>query len=334
MTTLVLGAGGFLGLNVVEALLAAGGEPPRCGRRARGNVLALRRLGAPMVVADLDRPDTLDDAMRGCDVVIHAAGHYPRDSLRPAASLETGLRQLDHVLDAAARAGVRRVVYVSSLATEAPGVDGVYHRLKRTMEERALAEDRLEVVAACPGACLGPWDLRVGTSALLVALARGVDPPHPDGWINVVDVRDVAAAVVTLARDPSPPRRLVLAAENHRVHALLEALARRYRVAAPSAPISADDARALADAEERRAAADGGRPRLSREIVDLIVHGVVVDTGAARTALGLRWRPLDDTLDAFDAWARRMRLIPDLPSTPTPQPPTPPTPQPPTEDHP
>ena len=42
---LVLGAGGFLGLNTVRACLDAG-ITPRCGRRPRGNVLGLRGLGA------------------------------------------------------------------------------------------------------------------------------------------------------------------------------------------------------------------------------------------------------------------------------------------------
>ncbi len=43
---IVLGAGGFLGLNTVRAFLEAGIKP-RCGRRARGNVLGLRGLGVP-----------------------------------------------------------------------------------------------------------------------------------------------------------------------------------------------------------------------------------------------------------------------------------------------
>jgi dihydroflavonol-4-reductase len=329
MRALVLGAGGFLGVNLVEALIAAG-APPRCGRRPGGNVLALRRLGAELAVADLDDPPSLRRSMAGCDVVFHAAGHYPRWSFDPEAAMSTGMRQLEAVIDAAASSGVQRLIYVSSTATAAPRVSaaggvepsderdrhprapghGTYHDLKWAMEERALFEDRLEVVVACPGACIGPWDLRLGTSALLVALARGLDPPHPDGVVNVVDVRDVALALVALARHPTPPPRVLLSGGNHRVHELLISLSRRYGVAPPSPPLSPDRARGLADAEERRAAAERDRPRISREIVDLIVHGVPLDTTLAETALGLRWRTLEETLSAFDAWARRMRILP------------------------
>ena len=321
MTALVLGANGFLGLNLVDALLASG-ESPRCGRRKRSNVLALRERRVTMVPADLDSAAELRAAMNGCSTVFHVAGHYPRLSIDREGALATGLRQLRAVLDAAASGNVRRVIYVSSAATAAPAPEGgpsserhvhpampgygTYHDLKWAMEAMALAEDRLEVVVACPGACLGPWDWRVGTSALVVALARGLDPPHPDGAINLVDARDVALALVALAAHRSPPRRILLSGANHRLHALLSGLARRYRERPPSPPLSAAAAIAFADAEERRAA---GRPALSREIVDLGVHGVPLDTSLA-ASLGLRFRPLEETLSAADGWFRRMRIIP------------------------
>lgn len=319
MQVLVLGASGFLGLNTVDALVARR-IVPRCGVRRR-NVLALKKRGAPRVRVDLDDVASLEAAMAGCEVVVHAAGHYPRTSLDRKGTLSTGLRQTDHVLQAAFRTGVRRLVYLSSAATVAPALGpsteadrhlappghGVYHDLKWAMEERVLASAPLEVAVVCPGACLGPWDLRIGTSALLVALAHGMDPPHPDGWVNVVDARDVARAVVALVSHPSPPRRVLLAGGDHRLHELLVSLADRYRVPPPSPPLAAEDAVALADAEERAAR---GRPRIHREIVDLVIHGVRIDAVLAERALGLRWTPLSDTLDTFDAWARRLGLLP------------------------
>ncbi|HET9753346.1 MAG TPA: NAD-dependent epimerase/dehydratase family protein [Myxococcales bacterium] len=324
MTVLVLGAGGFLGLNVVDALLARG-EAPRCGRRRRSNVLGLRARKVDLVTADLDQPAELRAAMAGCDVVIHAAGHYPRFSFDRAGAIATGLRQMRNVLDAVASSGVRRLVYVSSVATAAPAPSGTsdessvygaapglgtYHDLKWEMERLALCEDRFEVSVACPGACLGPWDWRVGTSALFVALARGLDPRHPDGVINPVDARDVAEALVRMARVRAPPRRVLLAAGNHRLHDLLVSLARRYGVARVSPPMPAGEALRFADAEEQRAAREGGRPALSREIADLVVHGVALDARLAASALGLRFRPLEETLQAADAFARKMRFIP------------------------
>lgn len=329
MNALVLGAAGFLGINLVDALRAAGVEP-RCGRRKRTNVLPLRSRKAHLVHADLDDPTSLAEAMAGCDVVFHCAGHYPRHSLDRAGAFATGLGQLHRVLDVAAESGVRRLIYVSSTASVAPNPDGgpsderhvhpampgfgVYHDLKWAMEAVALAETRLEVLVACPAACIGPWDLRVGTSALLVALARGMNPPHPNGIVSIVDTRDVARALVAMARHPAPPRRILLSGGSHDFQGLLERLAARYGVAPPSPPLSDAAALAFADLEEGRAAREGGRAGLSREIADLIVHGLPLSAALAETALGMAWTPLSDTLDAFDDWGRRMRMLPPLPT--------------------
>lgn len=323
---LVLGAAGFLGLNAVAALRAAG-VTPRCTRRRRTNVMLLRKLAVPMVEADLDDPASLRAAMHGCDVVIHAAGHYPRVSLFRDEALATGRRQIDAALDAAAAAGVRRFVYVSSIATVAPrggapsterdryaippGI-GVYHDLKWYMERRVLDEDRLEVAVACPGACIGPLDLKLGTARILAALGWGQDPPHPDGWVNLVDARDVGRALARLALHPTPPRRVLLAAHDRRLHPLMVALARRYGAPRPSAPLSAAVAARIADAEERRSLASSQRPRLVREIVDLVVHGMRIDATLAQQVLGLRWRTLEDTLDTWDAWALRLGFLPPM----------------------
>lgn len=329
---LVLGAAGFLGLNLVDALVADG-QRPRCGRRARTNVLALRQRKVPLVQTDFDAPQTLREAMHGVEVVYHLGGHYPRHSLDLEKERTVGLTRLEHVLDAAAESGVRRLVYVSSTATVAPRTDGsasteadvfdspprwgAYHDLKWHLEARALAEQRLEVIVACPGACLGPWDLRVGTSAMLVGLARGLEVPHPDGFVSWVDARDVAAGLLALGTMRIPPRRMLFTAESLRLQRLLEVAAAFYGVTAPP-PLSDEAAIALADAEETRASQGGPRAALSRELVDLIIHGPVIDAARSLALPGVSYRPLDETLRDFDAWARRVRFIPPKTQEPTP----------------
>jgi dihydroflavonol-4-reductase len=323
----VVGASGFLGLNLVHGLLGAG-ISPLCTYRGAVPRLTLLRTGVQTVPGDLDSPSSLALALAGCDVVFHCAGHYPRYSLDRDRTLRRGLAQLEGLLDACATSGVRRLVYLSSTATVAPAPAGpsrewhrfasppgfgVYHDLKWMMEERALAEDRFEVIVLCPGACLGPWDLRVGTSAILVALARGLKPAHPDGWINLVDARDVAAMAVRVASHSDPPGRLVVSAENYRLHALLIKLAERYAAPSPPKPLSAAEAIALADTEERRVHTHGGRPAISRELVDLICNGVEIDGSRASAITGVPYRPLANTLNDYDAWARDRRILPKLP---------------------
>jgi nucleoside-diphosphate-sugar epimerase len=177
------------------------------------------------------------------------------------------------------------------------------------MEAMVRAEDRLRVVVAAPGACIGPWDLRVGTSALLVGVARGLDPVYPEGQVGLVDARDVGRALATLATMPSPPDRVLLVGSNHRLSDLMARVARRFGVPRPRPPLSCAAAVKFADAEEARAAAEGGRPRLSREIVDLVLQGAVIDASLSERALGLAYTPVDDTIDTWAAWARRVRIL-------------------------
>ncbi len=324
---LVLGSNGFIGLHVVDALRAEGMEP-RCGRRPRSNVLGLRSRKARMVPADLDDPASLDAAMHGVDTVVHLAGHYPRTSTDRPGTLALGERQSRSVIAAARRAGVSRLVYVSSTATVAPRQDGpsseddrfeappghgLYHDLKWTMESIFEAATDLEVRIALPAGCVGPGDLRLGTSALIVALARGDDPPHPDGIVSLVDPRDAAVGIARMALRDDAPRRVILSQSSVPLHGLLVALSRRYGVKEPRAPMPAKVATALADDAEREALASRSRPRMVREIVDLVVHGVPLRGELAERTLDLRYRPFSDSLSDFETWASRLGFFPTPP---------------------
>lgn len=326
MRPVVLGASGFLGLNIVDAFVANGVAPIALHRRA-STPLPLRRRGASPISTDLQDVNRLAGTLAGTDVVVHAAAHYPKTSLDRNASVTRALVELEPVLEACARARVHRLVFLSSTATAAPRsagpsdendrfeampAFGTYHDVKWALERRLDAEDRFEVVTLCPGACIGPWDLRVGTSVLVVAAARGLLPALPDGVVNVVDARDVGAAVVRVAMHEAPPRRLLLSQASYRLHELLSMLTQRYGTPSPAPPIPTWVAQEVADQAEREAEQTGGRAVPARELIDLIAHGVPVSADLARTSLDLTFRSLAASLDAFDAWARRFGLIPSL----------------------
>lgn len=324
MSVAVIGGGGFLGLNLLD-VLAQRGVFPLCIRRARGNVLGLLRRRVPMAVADVLDVEALAGALSGVQVLYHLAGHYPRNSLHPREAMARATRETEAVLNAAARAQVRRLVYISSTATVAPAVDrpsnesdrfsappgyGLYHDLKWRMESMIDAEHRFETITVCPAACLGRYDFKLGTSALLVALAAGREVEYPRGLVSLVAAADVGEVLARLGEHPAPPKRLILSASTYRIEALMSLLARRYGVAVPRRVLSAEEAIQFSNAEEARAEEEGGRARLAREIADLIVHGVYLDGSLASRTLGFEYQTLAETLKAFDQWALSARLIP------------------------
>ncbi len=340
MTSLLIGASGFLGLNLVDTLQATG-QSFVCGTRRRAPRIGLRRRGVQLCHADLDDPTSLVSAMTGKQVVFHLAGHYPALSLDPQATLATGRHQTQTVLDAAAHAGVERLVYVSSTATtapcgerdaterdvfvESPGL-GVYHDLKWSMEQQAAKETRLEVRIACPGACIGPWDQRIGTTAPLVGLANARRVALPDGILNLVDVRDAAVGIAAMGLREHAPKRVLLVGHNLQLFPFLTRVAARYGVEPPHLLSDCQAQEAALEAEEA-SAVSGKRPALSRELVDLIIEGVSIDASLSDDRLGVVYRTVEQTLNAFEHWARPRRIIPrdlevfhDVPLTQSPRP--------------
>lgn len=122
---LVTGASGFIGSHLVEALHARGADA-RAMVRKSSKLHHLEQTGATRVHAALDDVDAMVAAMTGVDVVYHVAGlttAFGRAEFDRANTEGTA-----NVFEAATRAGVRRVVYVSSLMAAGPSHQAVARR--------------------------------------------------------------------------------------------------------------------------------------------------------------------------------------------------------------
>lgn len=316
---LVVGATGFVGLHVVDALLAAG-YSVRATRRPRSITLLLRRRDVELVPASLEDPEALRAAMVGCDAVCFCAAHYPRYSLHPEAAIATATEGARAIVEAALAAGIARVVVTGSIASVGPAPEGraaderdvfgsppvesVYGQVKWYVE-RELDRGRergLEIVSLMAGACFGPGDLRLGTNGILAAMLAGALPWWVDGYVNVTDVRDVAQAHVAALECPKPLPRYALPGRTVRVGALFRWLALRYQVKAPALELSAEDAVARADREERLAEPKRERVLWPRELVDLVTHGRRVSGTAALRDLGFAPAEVGETFDQAAVW--------------------------------
>lgn len=113
---LVTGGTGFLGSEVVRQALRAGID-----------IRVLTRREEPLpdhadrAVGDVLAPETLRPALKGCRRVVHAAGLAHDKATGPRELAETNVRGTENVFRAAAEAGVRRVVLVSSVSVYGGG---------------------------------------------------------------------------------------------------------------------------------------------------------------------------------------------------------------------
>ncbi len=227
--TLVTGATGFVGWHIASKLLERG-ETVRALVR---DPARLRELdGVEAVQGDLRNPESLGRAVAWCGVVYHAAADYRLWTRDPREMYRSNVDGTRHVLDAARRNGIERVVYTSTVGCigipkdgigdeQAPvGIEdmqGPYKRSKFLAEKVALefAGSGFPVVIVNPTAPVGDHDFKpTPTGKMLVDFVRGAMPAFLDTGLNVVDVRDVAQGHLAACDRGRVGERYILGAEN------------------------------------------------------------------------------------------------------------------------
>jgi dihydroflavonol-4-reductase len=231
MVTLVTGATGYLGVELVRALRAQDREV-RAVARSDAGAARLDGLGAEVVRGDVTVPDSLPPVFAGVTRVFHLAGvvaHRARDDARLRTVNVDGAR---NALAACRAAGVERVVFVSSVAAVGPaatpayprnegawmidGDDGRpdfrYARTKAAGEQLALeaAADGLDLVVANPGFAIGPGDVHRVSSWAVEEYLRGRLRFTIDGGLSYVDARDIVAGLLLLEERGRTGERYIL----------------------------------------------------------------------------------------------------------------------------
>jgi dihydroflavonol-4-reductase len=205
-------------------------------------------------LGDLDEPASLKAAFEGQEIVLHAAGYYPSHNRRMAEQVRYAVEQTQRVLEAAETAGVKKLVYTSSLTTIGlppkgsnrladerdkyqPGqVRGsAYYECKIAMEEEVIrwANRGHQAVVLNPTVVIGPGDRPEGLSQIVMAVKRGWIRACLPVMINVVDVRDVAQAHAAAVKSGQSGQRYILGGENFSLCCYLSLAAETFGVAPP-----------------------------------------------------------------------------------------------------
>lgn len=185
MRVALTGATGFTGGRVLDALVARGDEVSILVRPTADRS-QLSTPAARLVEGDLGEAEALARLVDGCDAVVHVAAVYRTAGHADAYYRDVNVGGTGRLLEAAARAGVRRFVHTSTVGVHghvthppadetAPTAPGdIYQQTKAEAEQLALRFGRergLSVVVVRPGAIYGPGETRL--LKLFRAIARG-----------------------------------------------------------------------------------------------------------------------------------------------------------------
>ena len=245
MRVFLTGGTGFIGGEVAR-LLRARGDDVRALVRTPAKADALQAIGCELVPGDLSDEAALTEACRGVDAVVHGAAMYevgvPAD--RRSAMVDVNVGGTERVLGAAITAGVRKAVYVSTVAvfgnTRGHVADegwvrpddgshtSVYEETKVLAHRRAheIGTRGLPLVTVQPGLVYGPDDPST-MGDLLKRVVAGKLPalPFPEFGVTPVHRDDVAAGVLLALDKGAPGECYVLAGTPVRMRELVAELA-------------------------------------------------------------------------------------------------------------
>jgi len=250
--TLITGATGFIGSAIARKLFESGRDLRILIRREK-YLENLKGIQFETALGDINNPESLETAMRGCNRVFHVAALYTMWTKNPDELFRTNVDGTRNVLDAARKAGIERIVYTSSVAAIGHRADGIpsdetvewnlewigdpyvksKYLAKKAVEQ--YASQGLDVVIACPSAPVGPGDIKpTPTGQMIVDFLNGKIPFYFDGGFDYVDVEDVAIGHLLVEEKGKRGESYILGGTNMYLKDTYELLDKLSGVRAPS----------------------------------------------------------------------------------------------------
>ena len=328
-TAFVTGATGFVGLNLVEALLAQGWRVLAL-HRAGSELKYLSRLPAERVVGDVTDAEAVRRALPPeVDAVFHVAGNTSLWSRRNAAQDRINIEGTRNMVEAALARRARRFLHTSSISAwglqrgrldeRTPQLGRYssvnYNRSKHLAEEavRAGIARGLDAVILSPGAILGPYDTR-NYARLVTMIAAGTLPGVPPGALPFCDVREVAKAHVAAFERGGKGENYLLAGTDASFLELVREIGAALGRPVPARATPAWVLHILGALGALRGALSGIEPALTPETARQATRELTCDCSKAIRELGYRAVPLRQMVGDCVAWLAAEGRLPGVQS--------------------
>ncbi len=248
---LVTGATGFLGAELIHQLTAQNVKV-RALKRSSSEIPSLIREN-PLVewfVADINDPETLADAFESITQVYHCAAFISFDPKDKAKLLKINIEGTSNIVNLCLENNIR-LLHVSSIAALGNAKKGelitekdyweydpnvhsyAISKYEGEMEVwRGIAEG-LDAVIVNPAVIIGKNAGFEGSGAIFKLVKEGLKF-YTDGATGIVDVADVAKAMILLMNSEITAERYTLSAENLNYKTFFEEIAKGFGIKSPT----------------------------------------------------------------------------------------------------
>jgi dihydroflavonol-4-reductase len=326
-TALVTGATGLLGNNLVRRLAEKGVTVRALARSKEKAEKQFGSLELEIVVGDINDPKTFLDRLPGVDMVFHTAAYF-RDNYKGGKHWDqlytTNVVGTANLLQTCYRAGIRRVVHISSTATLRGRPGEVADETTLRLESEADDYQRSKILSdqevfkflaahpdfwaafVLPGWMHGPGDSGPTSAGQTVLdfLKRKM-PGIPPGSFSVVDVRDVAEAVIRAAENGKRGERYLAAGRAVTMEDLFNELEQVSGIRAPRNKVPMAAVYLLGAIGELRARITRQPVLIGWATVQLLVKEAGrqnFDHQKSERELGIRFREIQETLRDAISW--------------------------------
>jgi dihydroflavonol-4-reductase len=325
----VTGATGHIG-NVLTRQLTARGHVVHVLVLPDDDLRPLTGLDVEIIYGDVTDLVSLESAFTGADIVFHLAGIV---TIMPG--MEKVLERVNvggvrNVAAACRAAGVRRLVYTSSVHAIAEPPQGTaidesqpfdpnrvlgdYARSKARATLLLLdevAKGGLDAVICCPTGVIGPGDYGISNiGQLILDFASGQLKSYVSGAYDFVDVRDVARGIILAAEKGQRGRHYIFSGAQVQVLELMKELEKDIGYPAPTYRIPPAIARAAGVLASVYYRLLRRRPVFTAYSIDVLRSNSQVSSTRARQELGFTSRPWQESIRDQVEWFRTEGILP------------------------
>lgn len=309
---LVTGGAGLVGKELITQLLQQGKQVRAVYNKTR--ISGFNNQNLEQLPGDILDVVALEKAMQGVQQVYHCAAVVSFSPRRKQEMFKINIEGTANVVNAALDAGVKKMVYVSSVAAlgrirENEPINETMNWTEETSnsaygQSKYLAEmqvwrgigEGLDAVMVNPVIILGAGDWNGGSSQLFKT-AYDEFPWYTDGSTGFVDVRDVVKAMIELMNSNISAQRFILSAENRTYSEVFNLIAKAFNKKPPHKKVTPLLSKIVWRLEALKSFFSGKDPLLTKETAATAMTKASFDNRKLKAFLpDFSYRSIEDSI--------------------------------------